>query len=248
LLNIDGEMIGINVAVRAGARGIGFALPVDKALTVAARLLASRKVQNTWHGVVLEDDSAASDGGLTIASVDEESPAAQGGLRSGDVITAVEDTEMKRSLDFFRAMLERRTGEKIQLAVQRDGRSVEVKLTLARQPTQSNSATHLAWDLLGLELKPIPSKQFRAKYQTSFRGGLSVTAVRTGSPAAVEGIRTGDVLVGMHKWETVSVANVSWVLNRTDFKKLTPLRFLILRGNQPLEGYLPVSVKTARRP
>ena len=249
LLNIDGEMIGINVAVRERAQCIGFALPVDEALAVAAKLLASCNVQNTWHGVVLAGDSATPDGGgLTVASVDKQSPAAAGGLRSGDVITAVDDTEVKHSLDFSRAMLERKAGEKIELALRRDGRSVKVQLTLAGKPVQPSLSTRLAWDLLGLELRPIPSEQFRARHKTSFRGGLSVTAVRTGSPAAKRGIRTGDVLVGMHEWETVSVANVSWVLNRSDFQKLTPLRFLILRGNQPLEGYLPVTVKTARRP
>ena len=55
LLNIDGEMIGINVAVRAGAQGIGFAIPVDKAMAVAASMLASCNANKTWHGVVPAD-------------------------------------------------------------------------------------------------------------------------------------------------------------------------------------------------
>ena len=198
--------------------------------------------------MVLAGDSVASDEGLTVASVDNESPADESGLRPGDVITAVEDTELKRSLDFSRVMLERKAGEKIQLALRRAGQPMKVQLTLARVPVQPEPPRHLAWELLGLELKPIPGKQFRAEYQTSYRGGLSVTAVRPGSPAAKQGIRTGDVLVGMHIWETVSVDNVSYVLKRRDFNKLTPLRFFILRGNQTLFGYLPVSIATARRP
>ena len=248
LLNIDGEMIGINVAVRAGAQGIGFALPADKALAVTAKLLASCSTRNAWHGVVLAGEPAVSDQGLTVVAVDNESPAAKSGLRSGDVITAVDAAEMKRNLDFSRAMLERNPGEKIQLGVRRAGQPIEVQLTLAAVSVQPKPPTHLSWELLGLELKPIPGKQFRAKYETSYRGGLSVTAVRAGSPAAKQGIRTGDVLVGMHIWETVSVDNVTYVLQRPDFGKLTPLRFFILRGTQTLFGYLPVTVKTARRP
>ncbi|MHC4176997.1 MAG: trypsin-like peptidase domain-containing protein [Planctomycetota bacterium] len=247
LLNIDGEMIGINVAVRAGAQGIGFALPVDKALAVAARLLASRNVKNAWHGVVPADDSGSFEG-VTVASVEKESPAAEGGLRSGDLITAVEDTPLKRSLDFARAMLQRKAGEKVQLSVRRAGQPVEVPLTLARMPARAKPRADLAWEVLGLELEPIPGRQFRARHRTSYRGGLSVTAVRSGSAAAKQGIRAGDVLVGMHIWETVSVENVSYVLKRPDFSKLTPLRFFILRGNQTLYGYLPISIATARRP
>jgi serine protease Do len=248
LLNIDGEMVGINVAVRAGAQGIGFALPVDKALAVAAKLLASCSIENTWHGVVLADDSPASDQGLTVASVERESPAAESGLRPGDVITAVDDAQIERSLDFSRAMLERRPGEKIQLAVRRAGQPVTLQLTLAEAPAKPEPPASPAWELLGLELKPIPAGQFRAKYRTSYRGGLSVTAVRPASPAAKQGIRPGDVLVGMHVWETVSLDNVSYVLKRPDFNKLAPLKFYILRGDQTLFGYLPAAMATARRP
>jgi serine protease Do len=246
LLNIDGEMIGINVAVRAGAQGIGFALPADKAVAVAATLLASCGIRDTWHGVVLSDD-AVGDQGLTVASIDGESPVAESGLRPGDVITAVDDIPLKRHLDFSRAMLERRPGERVCFAVRRAGQPMKIQITLARAPADPAAGTDLAWELLGLELKPIPANQFRAKYRTSYRGGLSVTAVRPGSPAAKQGIRNGDVLVGMHVWETVSVDNVSYVLKRPDFSRLTPLKFFILRGNQTLFGYLPVTVATARR-
>src|SRR4029079_19494368 len=54
LLNIDGEMIGVNVAVRAGAQGIGFAIPIDDALRTAAGLLNVQRLQSKWHGVITE--------------------------------------------------------------------------------------------------------------------------------------------------------------------------------------------------
>jgi serine protease Do len=215
---------------------------------VAAKLLAFCNGQNTWHGVVLADDEARSDQGLSVASVEKESPAAGSGLRPGDVITAVDDSQLERSLDFSRAMLERQAGEKIQLAVRRAGQLITLQLTLAPAPPEPKVPASPAWEVLGLNLKAIPANQFRAKYRTSYRGGLSVTAVRPDSPAAKQGIRAGDVLVGMHVWETVTPENVSYVLKRPDFSRFAPLKFYILRGDQTLFGYLPVTVATARRP
>ena len=74
-----------------------------------------------------------------------------------------------------------------------------------------------------------------------------MTEVRPGSAAAGRGIRRGDVLVGMHVWETVSLENISYIVNRPDFAALDPIKFFILRGNETLFGYLPVTAKTARR-
>lgn len=70
-----------------------------------------------------------------------------------------------------------------------------------------------------------------------------VTAVRADSPAAKQGIRRGDILVGMHVWETVSTENVAYILNRPDFASIEPLKFYILRGNETLYGHLQVSMQ-----
>ena len=96
--------------------------------------------------------------------------------------------------------------------------------------------------MLGLKLQSIPAQQFRL-LQSKYRGGLSVVAVRPDSPAAKQGIRRGDVLVGMHIWETVSPENVDYVLNRQDFADFSPVKFYILRGSETLYGHLPVSLQ-----
>ncbi len=87
------------------------------------------------------------------------------------------------------------------------------------------------------------ARSFNASISTRYRGGLTVTAVRPESPADEQGIRPGDVLVGMHIWETISLENVRYVLNRPDFASLEPLKFYILRENEPqtLYGFLTVS-------
>ena len=81
LLNIDGEMIGINVAVRAGAQGIGFAIPVDMAMEIAARLMSVERIEGIVHGVKASSE-AASRQEFVVGEVADESPAAKCGLRS----------------------------------------------------------------------------------------------------------------------------------------------------------------------
>jgi serine protease Do len=249
LLNIDGEMIGINVAVRAGAQGIGFAIPVDKAIAAAASMLATSNAGKLWHGVVpATDKSAGASKGVVVASVEKASPAVEAGIKPGDVITDIGGTEIQRPLDLQRSLLDRKPGDKIELALVRSGESISATLTLGAQRETQKKPGGQFWDVLGLELKPIPADEFRAAHQTNYHGGLSITAVKPNSPAANQGIHPGDVLVGMHIWETVSLENVTYIINRPDSANLNPIKFFILRGDETLYGYLPLgTVKTAQR-
>jgi serine protease Do len=249
LLNIDGEMIGINVAVRAGAQGIGFAIPVDKALAVAATLLANRNENRFWHGVKLaaEKDSAPTDG-VKVAAVEPKSPAAEAGLKHGDVIAKIGGKEIHRRLDFERAMLERKPGETLDVSLKRASEQISASLVLADLPEPQKTPMQPAWELLGLELRALPAEEFKELNQTRYRGGLSIVAVRPNSPAATQGIKAGDVLVGMHIWETVSLENIAYILKRPDFNSLSPVKFFILRGDETLYGYLPLpALRTAQR-
>ncbi len=145
-------------------------------------------------------------------------------------------------------MLEREPGETLRVTVQRSGNSLGLSLTLGKTPESRRLAAQPAWELLGVELKAIPADEFRKSHQTRYRGGLTVTAVRPDSPAAAQGIVAGDVLVGMHIWETTSLDNVAYILKRPDFADLNPMKFFILRGDETLYGYLTlISAKTAQR-
>jgi serine protease Do len=245
LLNIDGEMIGINVAVRAGAQGIGFAIPVDKAMQVAADLLSTRRVNHVWHGIVGRPTYACETSGLVIDKVIKGSPAQKGELQPGDVITSVDSVPVTRALDLERALLRRRSGERVELAVERNQRTMQLEIELAQLPGGVETPEDTSWDLLGMKLEPISANLFQ-QYHTRYRGGLAVKAVRPGSPASQQGIRPGDVLVGMHVWETVSLDNVAYILGRNDFTDLGPIKFYILRGNETLFGHLQVSMQTPR--
>ncbi|HVX10040.1 MAG TPA: trypsin-like peptidase domain-containing protein [Pirellulales bacterium] len=241
LLNIEGRMIGLNVAVRAGAQGIGFAIPADKVLLTAADLLSTRRLDHTWHGLIAK--TAIEDECVVVEAVDDQSPAAESGLQSGDIIRAVGRQHVSRALDLERALLGHHPGEKIAVEAERGGQRMTVNLVLASVPEATEEPSDPVWDVVGIAARPISAKQFQRHHRTRYHGGLLIEEVRPDSPAAKQGIRRGDVLVGMHIWETVSLENLTYILNRTDLASLEPLKFLILRENEPqtLYGYLQLT-------
>ena len=242
LLNIDGEMIGINVAVRAGAQGIGFAIPVDNALKVIAELISTKRLENMWHGIVATS-SKGCNLGLLVNSLDAESPALKSGLKQGDVLTAVDGHPLLHPLDLERALLGRKSGEEVELSVLRNEKKTAVKLTMAaveiRAPVAPVVPTDTSWNLLGVKLESVPTRQF-LQYRTRYRGGLWVTEVDAQGPAAQQGIHPGDILVGLHIWETVTQENVSHILGRADLKQIGPLKFYVLRNGRVLASLMPM--------
>ncbi|ADB18570.1 2-alkenal reductase [Pirellula staleyi DSM 6068] len=244
LMNIDGEVIGINVAVRVGAQGIGFAIPIDEALEVTAKLMSIERIDQTMHGIAGNTKHEPEQRIFTVSMARESSPAEKVGLKSGDVISKIGDREVKRSLDIELALLGRGATEEVPVEVLRDGETVSMSITLSPLKNTSRPAlSDKAWDLLGLRLAPMDETEFR-NLGSRYRGGLRVTAVRDEGPAAAQGIRRGDVLVGMHVWETISLENIAYVLDREDLSRLNPVIFYIIRGSDTLYGHLRVAERT----
>jgi serine protease Do len=253
LLSIEGKMIGLNVAVRAGAQGIGFAIPVDQALAVAAQLMSVERLENKWHGIEV---TSTRDGSSTVVRrVAPGSPAAQCGVRPGDVIVSLGEVEVARALDVERALLGRPVGERVAMAVQRSGQPMDLRLTVARRgaaPTKDVVARLAsgtepagtrseddAWKVLGLRLEPEPRETFETT-ASRYRGGMRVVEVRQDGPAGAKGIRTGDILVGMHRWETASEEDIRYIVENETLASLDEVKFYILRGSETLYGALRV--------
>jgi serine protease Do len=234
LLNINGEVIGINVAVRAGAQGIGFAIPIDRVLDVASSLLSVERVDHTWHGIVARPDGSR---GAVVEAVRGESPAASVGVRAGDVIVRVGDVPVARPFDIERALLGRKAGDSVPVTVVRAGAEECISLPLFAMRRDAVPIDVRCWRELGLRVEPIPAPTVQ-KLQSRYRGGLTVTSVRPGGPASEQGIREGDILVGLHIWETVAIDNLVYILDKADEEHLNPIKFYVLRGRETLFGHL----------
>jgi serine protease Do len=248
LLNIDGEMIGVNVAVRAGAQGIGFAIPIDQALRVAAKLISVQRLQGKWHGLGTQPNQEDLQAPLHITTVESGSPAESSGLRPGDQIVRIDKMAVVRPLDLERALLDRPAGVPIPIEIRRGDESLLVDLALDERQigvsgsTQSTGGNDQIWDVLGLRLSEEPRSTFQRR-STRYRGGMRVDAVRPNSPAALEGMQPGDILVGMHRWETASQDDIRYIISRPNFTDMGKVKFYVLRGQNTLYGHLNVAEK-----
>lgn len=246
LLNIDGEMIGINVAVRMGAQGIGFALPVDEAMEVVATLMADQVRRKVSHGIQGRTAAEGDGNHFLLTAVAPGSPAHASGLRAGDVVVRMGDKPVHNGLDYQRMLLGRSPGDEIPVQVIRQGEELSLSLVLSEPEVGLPSIADRAWQLLGLRLTVAPVQTVRA-LSARYQGGMRVTAVRPSSPAAREGIRNGDILVGLHKWETTSLDNLAYILESEEFSNAQPAKFYILRNGETLFGQIRVSQRGDNR-
>ncbi len=239
LVNLDGQMIGINVAVRVGAQGIGFAIPANKAMEVASDLLDRETTQRIFHGVTVETTYPAHKPITQITRIVTNSPAASAGLQVGDRLIRVGTFDIQRQLDFQRSMLDEAVGQTLTMVVERDGREVELKMTLEQGRF---SPVELVWEMLGVELKP-ESPAIVSKLNDKYAGGLRVEKVRPGSPAKGQGISVGDILVGLHEWETVTMDDLNYIV-RQPVAVSQPVQFYILRSRQAFFGTIRLQSPT----
>jgi serine protease Do len=241
LVNINGELIGVNVAIRAGAQGIGFAIPVDTMIQVVREMISTRKRSGTWHGMVCNDKLEPGSTGLARSVVLQRAeaggPAALAGLRKGDVLLQVGAVKVASTIDVERGLLEKSAGEKVAVIVRRGSEEKHLGLVLQSADRASPAPEELVWRKLGLRLSPV-SSEIVSIVKKELHGGLAVISVSADGLAAKAGIQHGDILVGLHHWETLTVDNVSFVLSHPDLASFNPLCFYIIRSGQVRRGWL----------
>ena len=129
LLNADGEMVGINAAIRSQTQCIAFAIPVNQVVEVASRLIQQHTESRTYHGIRIKPSTNPDE--VIVESVEPGSPAELAGIQPNDRLLVGNQIEFQRPLDFSRSLLEMKSDETLTLSFQRDGEEYETNLQLA---------------------------------------------------------------------------------------------------------------------
>jgi serine protease Do len=241
LLNVLGELVGVNVAIRAGAQNIGFALPVDFVIGHAADMLGQRR-GSLRHGLVVRNvvtrdaTEAPARRQLKVEAVEPHSPAAEAGFKPGDVIDRVDNVAVFTSIDLERALLDKGPESKATVALARGSAKESVSLSFEQAVLKPLTPPETAWKRLGIRVGPVGADAV-AKANPQLHGGLVVTEVAVGGTAATAGIQKGDILVGLHSWETLRVEDIAFVLNHKDFASFLPLKFFVARDGKLRDGW-----------
>ncbi|MCC6129603.1 MAG: trypsin-like peptidase domain-containing protein [Acidobacteria bacterium] len=220
LVNVLGELIGINTAIVGGANTIGFAIPVERVKRITDDLLRFGEVKPVWLGVraatVTSDKNRASARGLgaRIRSVYPGSPAEEAGLEEGDIVTSVDGRPVESREDFDTALTSAGPGKTLSMEVRRNGKSRMVAVRTTRAP-----------DNLGLE---VLRREIGISLTARRSGGLAITSVANGSPADQKGIERGDELLAVNGRKVTSLEDVGRALEAAASRPTTVL--VVARG------------------
>lgn len=229
LLNMKGEVIGINTAIAAQGQGIGFAIPSTLANDIINRLKADKRVSRGWLGVSIQnvDGPTAKALGLKeargalIGGVMPEEPAAKAGLEAGDVILKVDKTDIANTEELIRIIANKRPGDSVNVSVWRDGKTRDFKVDLAeRNPEQrkdqnkdGDKKQSSEIDALGLELRPMTEQEAGRLRLDARQGGLILTQLNPEKPGAKAGLQRGDVILAVGRKPVTNVDEFNKELN-----------------------------------
>jgi serine protease Do len=227
LLNLNGEVIGINTAIVATGQGIGFAIPISMAKEIKDRLIAQGKVVRGWLGVGIQElteELAAQFGvkpedGVLVGNVMKDSPAERGGMKPGDIIQEFNGTKISGVHQLQREVAQSPVGSPVRLKVLREKQPVMLTIVLGEQPTDVAAASEpgstpaQAAERFGLTVQDL-TPELRNQLRLNTVDGVMVSSVDEAGPAARAGIRPGDVITEANREPVKSTRDFSRILGQ----------------------------------
>lgn len=235
LLNINGDLIGINTAIYAKAQGIGFAIPINKAKKIITDLIQFGEVIQAWIGISVQNLDRKLAGylkvpdkkGVMVKAVEPQSPARKAGLQEGDIILAIGSKKIASARDYWSIKKTYAAGDSLKARIWRDNQIKTISIKTQVFPMER--AENLAFRTMGIRVEDITPKN-RNYYRILTREGVVISEIAKGSHLARIGARPGDVI---RQIDDMTIANTE------DFKKATvkyrqkhSVVILLQRGDQ----------------
>ena len=215
LLNINGDLIGINTAIYAKAQGIGFAIPINKAKKIISDLIQFGEVIQTWIGITVQnlDKKLArylkvpGKKGVMVKALEPDSPASSAGLKEGDIILAIGNKKIASVQDYWSVKKTYAAGDTLKAKIWRNGKTETARIKSRVFPVEM--AEDLALRLMGIRVEDL-SPENRKYYRIAVRQGVVISEIDRRSDLARIGARPGDV---------IRQIDDAAIKNKDDFKK-----------------------------
>jgi serine protease Do len=239
LINMKGEVVGINTAIIASGQGIGFAIPINMAKEIAPQLQEKGHVTRGWLGVSIQEvtpelaksfDLKEKKGAL-VSQVVSGSPAEKAGIEQGDIILEFDGKEVSDAKDLPRIVASTPVGKAVTLKVSRNGKITDRQVKLGEMEEKvevTKAPSHKSLGITVQNLTPEIAKGLGLKKETR----VVVTQVEPGSPAANAGIQTGDVIREVNRKPVKDVEDFVQKVEKA--KGPDNVLFLIQRGQNNL--------------
>jgi len=242
LLNINGELIGVNTAISARAQNIGFAIPVSALAEELCRLLDFERINRVIFGATVCQKLTPAGPELRVQAIRKATPAA-GKLRVGDRIVGLNGRPVRQIPDYACAMVAMKAGQIARLRCLRHGKQINVAVTLKAKPQPDGNA--LAWKYFGMSFRKV-TRHLARDLRLPVERGLMVSSLDESGPAARIGFRTRDVVFQVGRYYVETLDELGMILE--DVRPGRQVQIGLVRGR--VQAWVPIRArKTApKRP